>query len=124
MLAEGAIGEVVQARVQLADYSQPDPDRAWLTEPEQAGGGALANAGSHWIDLVRHLLGDVVEVTAACSAHFGGFKTEDTIGMQMRLASQALVSLNVTLCSRAAVNELTSPARTGVCLPAPYPTAV
>jgi|WetSurMetagenome_2_1015567.scaffolds.fasta_scaffold46795_2 1,5-anhydro-D-fructose reductase (1,5-anhydro-D-mannitol-forming) len=104
-LADGAIGEVVQARVQLADQYVPDPQRSWLTEPEQAGGGALANAGSHWIDLIRYLLGDVVEVTATCSGHFGGFKTEDTIGVQMRLASQALVSLNVTLCSPAAVNE-------------------
>ena len=105
LLADGAIGEVVQARVQLADQYVPDPERSWLTEPEQAGGGALANAGSHWIDLIRYLLGEVVEVTAACSAHFGGFKTEDTIGVQIRLASQALVSLNVTLCSPAAVNE-------------------
>ncbi len=105
LLADGAIGEVVQARVQLADHYLPDPQRTWLTEPEQAGGGALANAGSHWIDLVRYLMGDVVEVTAACAGHFGGFKTEDTIGVQMRLASQALVSLNVTLCSPAAVNE-------------------
>ena len=105
LLADGAIGEVVQARVQLADLYLPDPDRDWITEPEQAGGGALANAGSHWIDLVRYLLGDVVEVTAACSGHFGGFKTEDTIGVQMRMASQALVSLNVTLSSPAAVNE-------------------
>ncbi len=105
LLADGAIGEVVQARVQLADQYVPDPERSWLTEPEQAGGGALANAGSHWIDLVRYLLGDVVEVTAACAAHFGGFATEDTIGVQMRLASEALVSLNVTLCSPAAVNE-------------------
>jgi 1,5-anhydro-D-fructose reductase (1,5-anhydro-D-mannitol-forming) len=105
LLADGAIGEVVQARVQLADQYVPDPERSWLTEPEQAGGGALANAGSHWIDLVRYLLGDVVEVTAACAAHFGGFETEDTIGVQMRLTSEALVSLNVTLCSPAAVNE-------------------
>jgi 1,5-anhydro-D-fructose reductase (1,5-anhydro-D-mannitol-forming) len=105
LLADGAIGEVVQARVQLADHYVPDPSRAWLNEPKKAGGGALANAGSHWIDLIRYLLGDVVEVTAACSGHFGGFKTEDTIGVQMRLASQALVSLNVTLYSPAAVNE-------------------
>jgi 1,5-anhydro-D-fructose reductase (1,5-anhydro-D-mannitol-forming) len=105
LLADGAIGEVVQARVQLADHYLPDPQRTWVTEPEQAGGGALANAGSHWIDLVRYLLGDVVEVTASCSAHFGGFRTEDTIGLQMRMATQALVSLNVTLCSPAAVNE-------------------
>lgn len=105
LLAEGAIGKVVQARVQLADQYVPDPERPWLTEPEQAGGGALANAGSHWIDLIRYLLGEVVEVTAACSTHFGGAKTEDTIGVQMRLASQALASLNVTLCSPAAVNE-------------------
>jgi len=105
LLADGAIGEVVQARVQLADQYVPDPERSWLTEPEQAGGGALANAGSHWIDLIRYLLGDVVGVTAVCSGHFGGFKTEDTIGVQMRLATEALVSLNVTLCSPGAVNE-------------------
>ena len=105
LLADGAIGKVVQARIQLADQYVPDAGRSWLTEPEQAGGGALANAGSHWIDLVRYLLGEVVEVTAASSGHFGGFETEDTIGVQMRLASEALVSLNVTLCSPAAVNE-------------------
>jgi 1,5-anhydro-D-fructose reductase (1,5-anhydro-D-mannitol-forming) len=105
LLADGAIGEVVQARVQLADQYVPDPQRTWLTVPEQAGGGALANAGSHWVDLIRYLLGEVIEVTAGCSAHFGGLKTEDTIGVQMRLAAQALVSLNVTLCSSAAVSE-------------------
>ena len=105
LLADGAIGDVVQARVQLADHYLPDPDRPWITEPDQAGGGALANAGSHWIDLVRYLLGDVVEVTAACAGHFGGYKTEDSVGVQMRMATQALVSLNVTLCSPAAVNE-------------------
>ena len=44
-------------------------------------------------------------MTAACSEHFGGLKTEDTIGVQMRMVNHALVSLNVTLCSRAAVNE-------------------
>jgi predicted dehydrogenase len=105
LLADDVIGEVVQARVQLADQYVPDPQRSWLTEPEQAGGGALANAGSHWIDLVRYLLGEVVEVTAVCSTHFGGFNTEDTIGVQMRMVGHALVSLNVTLCSPAAVNE-------------------
>jgi 1,5-anhydro-D-fructose reductase (1,5-anhydro-D-mannitol-forming) len=105
LLADGAIGEVVQARVQLADYYLPDPDRPWITEPEQAGGGALANAGSHWIDLIRYLLGDVVDVTAVCEGHFGGFHTEDSAGVQMRMATHTLVSLGLTLCSPAAVNE-------------------
>lgn len=105
LLAEGAIGDVVQVRVQLVDQYVPDPDRAWLTEPEQAGGGALANAGSHWIDLIRYLLGEVDEVTAVSAARFGGFKTEDAIGVQMRMATHALVSLNVTLSSPVAVNE-------------------
>jgi 1,5-anhydro-D-fructose reductase (1,5-anhydro-D-mannitol-forming) len=105
LLADGAIGDVVQARVQLVDHYVPDPGRPWLTQPQQAGGGALANAGSHWVDLVRYLLGDVAEVTATCSGRFGGFETEDTVGVQMCMVSEALVSLNVTLCSPAAVNE-------------------
>jgi predicted dehydrogenase len=103
LLRDGAIGRVMQARVQLADYFVGDAERSWLTSREKSGGGALANAGSHWVDLLRFLLGEIVEVTAICS--FSRFEIEDTIGIQMRTADGALVSLNVTLQSPVSVNE-------------------
>lgn len=105
LLNDGAIGRVVSARIHLADYFAGDPDRPWLTSKALAGGGALANAGSHWIDLVRYLLGDVISVNAQCSSHTSGFETEDTIVVQMETIEHALVSVSITLQSPINANE-------------------
>jgi 1,5-anhydro-D-fructose reductase (1,5-anhydro-D-mannitol-forming) len=105
LLNDGAIGRVVSARIHLADYFAGDPDRPWLTSKASAGGGALANAGSHWIDLVRYLLGEVISVNALCSAYVSGFETEDTIVVQMETIEHALVSVSITLQSPINANE-------------------
>lgn len=105
LLNDGAIGQIVSARIHLADYFAGDPDRPWLTSKAASGGGALANAGSHWIDLVRYLLGEVISVSAQCSSHVSGFETEDTIVVQMEMMSHALVSVSITLQSPINANE-------------------
>jgi predicted dehydrogenase len=105
LLNDGVIGQIVSARIHLADYFGGDPDRPWLTSKSAAGGGALANAGSHWIDLVRYLLGDVISVSAQCSSHASGFETEDTIVVQMDTRTHALVSVSITLQSPINANE-------------------
>jgi len=105
LLIDGAIGRVVTARVQLADYFAGDPDRPWLTARASSGGGALANAGSHWVDLIRYLLGEVVNVSAECSSQSSGFETEDTIVVQLETMEHALVSLSITLQSPINTNE-------------------
>jgi 1,5-anhydro-D-fructose reductase (1,5-anhydro-D-mannitol-forming) len=105
LLNEGAIGRVVSARIHLTDYFAGDPDRPWLTSKTLSGGGALANAGSHWIDLVRYMLGEVISVSAQCSSHASGFETEDTIVVQMETITHALVSVSITLQSPINANE-------------------
>lgn len=105
LLGAKAIGRVVAARVQLADYFAGDPDRPWLTSRVASGGGALANAGSHWVDLIRYLLGDLVSVSAQCSSEASGFETEDTIVVQLETIEHALVSLAITLQSPINTNE-------------------
>jgi predicted dehydrogenase len=105
LLRDGAIGRVVAARVQLADYFAGDPNRPWLTARASSGGGALANAGSHWVDLIRYLLGDIASASAHCSAHVSGFETEDTIVVQMETLAHALVSVSITLQSPININE-------------------
>jgi len=105
LLCDGAIGRVVAARVQLVDYFAGDPDRPWLTSRASSGGGALANAGSHWVDLIRYLLGDIASVSAQCSTHTSGFEIEDTIVVQLETVEHALVSLSITLQSPIATNE-------------------
>ena len=105
LLKDGVIGRVVSARVQLADYFAGDPERPWLTSRASSGGGALANAGSHWVDLIRYLLGDIVNVSAQCSSHASSFETEDTIVVQLETVEHTLVSLSITLLSPVATNE-------------------
>jgi len=39
----------------------------WLTDPESMGGGALVDNGIHMLDLVRHILGEVSEVSGLVS---------------------------------------------------------
>ncbi|MEA3336161.1 MAG: Gfo/Idh/MocA family oxidoreductase [Chloroflexota bacterium] len=104
LLAEDAIGRVVSARVQLADYYDGDPERLWLTSLREAGGGALANAGSHWVDLIRYLLGEVMEVMAYCSST-AGFEVEDTAAAIMRTETEAFVSFSSTWQERVGVND-------------------
>ncbi len=105
LLRNGAIGRVVQARVQLADYFIAGAEREWLNSPEKSGGGALANAGSHWIDLIRYLLGEISDVTGFASSRVSGMLVEDTIVAELRTTDDALISLSITLQSPIGVNE-------------------
>jgi 1,5-anhydro-D-fructose reductase (1,5-anhydro-D-mannitol-forming) len=105
-LRDGAIGEVVAARVQVTDFFSATDQRAWLFSRDKSGGDALANVGAHWVDLLRYLLGDVDDVMAYCSSKFGGFDTDETTMTQMQMASGALASLFVTRRTPVATNEL------------------
>ncbi len=104
-LNDGAIGQVVVARAQLSDLFTGDGERSWLMSREKSGGDALANAGAHWIDLIRYLLGEVTDVMANASSKFSGWDTDDTTMVQMRMASGAFASLISTRRSPMVTNE-------------------
>lgn len=106
LLRDRAIGKLVQARFQISDWNVGEPGRAWLNSREQSGGAALANTGSHWVDLTRFLLGEVRDVSGFCSSQASGMEIDDTVTAQLRLTNGVLVSLAVTLQSKAAVNEI------------------
>ena len=65
LMQAGAIGEVVLARVNHTASYDPSSHEwgAWRTDPEISGGGVLMDLGSHRIDLLMYLLGDVVAVS-------------------------------------------------------------
>ena len=106
LLEEGAIGEVIGARVLLLDYFAGDPTRPWLTSKAGAGGGALANAGSHWVDLLRYLLGEIVEVSATVPPSVGAFDVEDTADVRLLTAGGVVATLFSSWRSVSAANEL------------------
>ena len=72
MLEEGAIGKLVQFNFKYYGSEFIDPNRpiSWQSTQAMAGGGVLYALGTHSLDLIRYLLGDVDRVFALKSTHF------------------------------------------------------
>jgi predicted dehydrogenase len=60
LIAEGAIGEPVHASICLGGRVDPSRVRPgdWRLQSERSGGGALADTGSHRLDILCYLLGE------------------------------------------------------------------
>lgn len=66
LVENGFLGEVVSFRgIYLhAGYLDPNRPISWRLQMEKSGGGALADLGSHIIDIIRWLVGDFSRVHA------------------------------------------------------------
>lgn len=128
MIADGRLGTITHARFRLfSDYAaHPDGALTWRYQRDRGGNGVLGDLGSHGVDLVTHLLGDIAalvadtaifipersEPTGATSGHQlatsgvrGAVENEDYLSAQLRLASGARCVLEA---SRVAVGEQNS----------------
>ncbi|MGN6379872.1 MAG: Gfo/Idh/MocA family protein [Gaiellales bacterium] len=76
-IASGRLGEVVKTRG-YGVHAGWGPD-GWFTQPDLAGGGALADMGVHAIDTARFLMGDPqpTRVCAALSTRYGDYQVDD-----------------------------------------------
>jgi predicted dehydrogenase len=65
LIAEGRLGRIHHFRgTYLQDWIvDPDFPRVWRLEKARAGSGALGDIASHAIDLARHLVGEISEVS-------------------------------------------------------------
>jgi predicted dehydrogenase len=125
LIGQGAIGRVTHGRVQfLSDYAaSPDGALTWRYSRDRGGPGVLGDLASHAVDLVRHVLGEVVSLVsdtavfiaerpragAATAGHVsaaggepGPVENEDQVGALLQLASGARVLLEA---SRVAAGE-------------------
>jgi len=66
MIAGGEIGEVTGFRGRHAENYMADPDQPHSFRTDPAGGGALADIGSHILSMARYLLGPMTEVLGDC----------------------------------------------------------
>ncbi|MFA9516386.1 Gfo/Idh/MocA family protein [Halopenitus sp. H-Gu1] len=62
LIEEGHLGEIRQVRGRYYQDWLVDPEApwSWRNSEEMAGSGALGDLGSHTVDLLRYLVGDVV----------------------------------------------------------------
>lgn len=128
IIADGGIGTVTHARFRFfSDYAaHPDGALTWRYQTAQGGNGVLGDLGSHGVDLITYLLGDIGSLVAdaaifipersepsgATSGHQlatggvrGPVENDDFLSAQLRLASGARCVLEA---SRVAVGEQNS----------------
>ena len=79
LLVGQSLGKPVAVRTVFSSATRPRPE--WMRRRD-SGGGVLLDLGSHHVDLVRFLFGEVSEV--ACSLH-GGASEDDTATLDLVL---------------------------------------
>ena len=89
LLEQGAIGAPMAATVVTATAPAiyPEEEGSWRVRLEEGGGGALMDIGSHRINLLLHLLGDAVEVTACCGNVDSRYEAEDCASLVLTFTS-------------------------------------
>lgn len=122
LLDAGDLGQVTMARVTITGlyYPPADGSQPWRVRPEVSGGGLLADVGSHRIDLLIHLLGDVVEVSALTSTITFDLAVEDSASLILRFASRAQGVLACHWNVAAAVDDLEVAGTGGRLLASPF----
>lgn len=88
LMDQGRIGEIRSFSYHFCDpVPTVNPSRAWLYDPAVSGGGKLYDVGSHMVDTLLYLFGDVERVSGISGNQSGVFAVEDTTSAFFRFKS-------------------------------------
>ncbi|OPX21484.1 MAG: hypothetical protein B1H02_07570 [Candidatus Latescibacteria bacterium 4484_107] len=90
LLEEGVVGTPMLVRVNLTGYYNPPAPNApgeWRSDPAISGGGVMFDVGSHRLDVMVYLLGEVEKVAAFSETLHCGYKAEDSAVLSMKLGN-------------------------------------
>lgn len=105
LLENNAIGRVVSARAQLSLWF-PQDESSWRQKPDLSGGGAIADVGSHCIDLLRFFLGDIDQVSAQAPSLYFEYDVDDTSILLVRFESGEVGIIDAYFNLKKAENRL------------------
>ena len=89
LLDENRIGKPTKIRTEVAFPFKPNPNRSWLVDASVAGGGFLWDIGTHRIDLMLYLMGDITEVAAFVDTIAYDINVDDSTVMITRFKNGA-----------------------------------
>jgi len=107
LLAEGAIGDVVSARVTFHSWSTfaKDDPKYWRLIKAKAGGGPLWDMGCHKLDLIMAVLGQVKSVYAVMDTLTHECEVEDSCTALLELKNGAHCQLSFNWNSKVWADE-------------------
>ncbi len=118
LMAEGFVGRVFGYRAAYlhAGYVEADRPMSWRLDAAASGGGALFDLGSHIIDLMRHLVGDITRVSATLKTFIAErpdgkgdtarVEVDDVALVQVELANGALGTIESSRLATGTNDEL------------------
>ena len=120
LVEEGFLGRVFSFRARYYRSSYIDASRplSWRLSREAAGGGALHDLGSHVLDLVSYLLGDIAAVQATLetlipqrpvasgSSEYAAVEVDDLALLHLRMASGVPGLVEISRMGTGAVNDI------------------
>ena len=90
LLADHAIGDVLNATIHMSYNSPPVPGGVWRQDDAlDAGGGPLYDVGVHALDTITRLVGPVERVAALIERRLYSYAAEDTSTLLLRFRSGA-----------------------------------
>lgn len=96
LIQQGAIGQPTLAYASSHGwFTTKDGSRAWLLDPDKAGGGPLYDIASHRIDLLNFIFGEPVRVRAQLSNVVNQMPVEDsaTVLIEYRNNVRAIIDV-------------------------------
>jgi predicted dehydrogenase len=120
MIMDGLLGEVYSFRAEYFHTGYQDPQRplAWRMRKEISGGGALVDLGSHLVDLVRYLLGEMEAVRAVTRTYIskrpiergsrtlGDVTVDDAAWLEVRLVAGGFGTIEVSRFATGSLDDL------------------
>lgn len=89
MIAAGAIGQI--KLIENVFTGIVDMTQRWNAQPEISGGGVLVDNGTHSVDIVRHLVGNIFAASATAGPRLQHLDVEDHVFMSL-LADNGVIA--------------------------------
>lgn len=91
LLQSGALGKIIMCQLHMC-YYRPDTYYigSWRGTKKMDGGGALMNQGIHGVDLLRHLMGPVKQLSSVVRTLLHDIEVEDAAAVALEFESGAI----------------------------------